>query len=215
MSLIIQRAFDLALALHQFQKRKASIVPNAAYMGHLTEVAGMVWGCFASDDPMAGTVVAAALLHDAIEDQPQKSPRELIEAHCGKDVLELVLELTEIGVEGLEKAPWHDRKAAYLSHISELSTSALLISVCDKLQSARELKRQVRLKGVEAYEAFKGAGEDKWDRRESVLWFHNNLVLSYLARLTVIGRETAGPIIAAIQVLLDELAEVVLWLEGN
>lgn len=212
MSLIIQRAFELALALHQSQKRKASIVPNAAYMSHLMEVAGMVWGCFAVDDPALKTTVAAALLHDAIEDQPQKSPRELIEAHCGRAVLELVLECTEQGTGGLEKAPWHDRKLDYLSHISELSVNALLISVCDKLQSARELKRQVRLKGIDAY-AKLGMGDDPKDRRESVLWFHNSLVLSYLARLSVIGRESAGPLIVAINVLVDELAEVVLWLE--
>jgi (p)ppGpp synthase/HD superfamily hydrolase len=214
MSLIVERAFELALVLHQSQSRKASIVPNAAYLGHLTEVAGMAWGCFANDDPALGTTVAAALLHDAIEDQPQKSPRELIVAHCGRDVLELILELTEQGVEGIEKAPWHDRKVAYLSHIQELSVHALLISVCDKLQSARELKRQVRLKGLDAYTKL-GMGDDPRDRRESVLWFHNNLVLSCLARLTVIGREFAGPLIVAINVLLDELAEVVLWLEEN
>lgn len=214
MSLTVQRAFELVSVLHGKQSRKASIVPGAAYLGHLTEVAGMVWGCFANDDPALGTTVAAALLHDAIEDQSQKSPRELIEAHCGRAVLELVLELTEQGVEGLEKAPWHDRKIAYLSHISELSTSALLISVCDKLQSARELRRQVRLKGVEAYTKL-GTGDDPRGRRESVLWFHNELVLSYLAQLSVIGRESAGPLIVAINVLVDELAEIVLWLEEH
>lgn len=214
MPLIIERAFALALDLHQFQKRKASVVPYAAYLGHLTEVAGMVYGCFANDDPAVQTTVAAALLHDAIEDQPMQMPRSRIEANCGKAALELVTELTEQGTEGLVKAPWHDRKLAYLSHIQELSVSALLISVCDKLQSARELKRQVRLKGIEAY-AKLGMGDDPRDRRESVLWFHNELVLSYLARLSVIGRELAGPIIVAINVLVDELAEVVLWLEGN
>lgn len=213
MSLIIQRAFDLALALHQFQKRKASIVPNAAYMGHLTEVAGMVWGCFASDDPMAGTVVAAALLHDAIEDQPQKSPRELIEAHCGKAVLELVLELTEQGVEGLEKAPWNDRKATYLSHISELSTSALLISVCDKLQSARELHRQVRRLGLAAYDPFLKGEEERWQCRDRVLWFHKELLKAFHRRLNVIGKDLKGPIINAIQAYIDDFREVVEWLE--
>lgn len=213
MSVIAQRAFELASILHCSQKRKASVVPDAAYLGHLTEVAGMVWGCFANDDPMAGTVVAAALLHDAIEDQPQQMPRELIEAHCGRDVLELVLELTEQGVEGLEKAPWHDRKLAYLSHISELSTSALLISVCDKLQSARELRRQVRRKGAYAYEAFQQEGESIDQCEERIVWFHKELLKAFQCRLNVIGKDLKGPIINAIQAYIDDFREVVEWLE--
>lgn len=213
MSLIIERAFALAVDLHQFQKRKASVVPDAAYLGHLTEVAGMVWGCFANDDPALGTTVAAALLHDAIEDQPQQMPRELIEAHCGKAVLELVLELTETGVEGLEKAPWNDRKATYLSHIQELSTSALLISVCDKLQSARELRRQVRRKGAYAYEAFQQEGESIGKCEERIVWFHKELLKAFQCRLNVIWKDLKGPIMAAINAYLDDFREVVEWLE--
>lgn len=213
MSLTVQRAFELALVLHGQQSRKASIVPDAAYLGHLTEVAGMVWGCFANDDPALGTTVAAALLHDAIEDQPQQMPRELIEAHCGKAVLELVLELTETGVEGLEKAPWNDRKATYLSHIQELSTSALLISVCDKLQSARELRRQVRRKGAYAYEAFQQEGESIGKCEERIVWFHKELLKAFQCRLNVIWKDLKGPIMAAINAYLDDFREVVEWLE--
>lgn len=213
MSLTVQRAFELALVLHGQQSRKASIVPDAAYLGHLTEVAGMVWGCFANDDPALGTTVAAALLHDAIEDQPQQMPRELIEAHCGKAVLELVLELTETGVEGLEKAPWNDRKATYLSHIQELSTSALLISVCDKLQSARELRRQVRRKGAYAYEAFQQEGESIGKCEERIVWFHKELLKAFQCQLNVIGKDLKGPIINAIQAYIDDFREVVEWLE--
>lgn len=213
MSLTVQRAFELALVLHGQQSRKASIVPDACYTGHLTEVAGMVWGCFANDDPALGTTVAAALLHDAIEDQPQQMPRELIEAHCGRAVLELVKECTEIGTEGLEKAPWHDRKVAYLSHISELSTSALLISVCDKLQSARELHRQVRRLGLAAYDPFLKGEEERWQCRDRVLWFHKELLKAFQCRLNVIWKDLKGPIMAAINAYIDDFREVVEWLE--
>jgi len=215
MSLIIERAFALALDLHQFQKRKASIVPDAAYMGHLTEVAGMVWGCFANDDPALGTTVAAALLHDAIEDQPQKSPRELIDAHCGRDVLELALECTETGVEGPVKAPWHDRKLAYLSHISELSVHALLISVCDKLQSAMELKRQVRRRGFYAFEAFQKDDEPLGKCQERILWFHKELVKEFQRRIFVISKDLEGPIIAGIMAYIEDFREIVNWLEAD
>lgn len=212
MSLIVERAFALAVDLHQFQKRKASIVPDACYMGHLTEVAGMVWGCFANDDPTLGTTVAAALLHDAIEDS-KEYPRSRIATECGRAVLELVLELTEQGTEGLEKAPWHDRKVAYLNHIQELSVHALLISVCDKLQSARELRRQVRRKGHYAYEAFQQEGESIGKCEERIVWFHKELLKAFQCRLNVIGKDLKGPIINAINAYIDDFREVVEWLE--
>jgi len=214
MTTLIERAFSLALDLHREQSRKASIVPNAAYMSHLMEVAGMAWGCFAVDDPMAETVVAAALLHDAIEDQPLEMPRSRIEGQCGREVRDLVESLTEKGADREKKAPWHDRKMDYISDISEMSTSALLISVCDKLQSARELKRQVRRQGIEAY-AKLGAGDDVVERRESFLWLHWNLVNSYRVQLAVIARGLKGPIIEAVEALIDDFEEVVSWLEAQ
>jgi (p)ppGpp synthase/HD superfamily hydrolase len=211
---LIERAFSLALDLHGKQYRKASIVPRAVYMSHLTEVAGMVWGCFAFDDSAAQTVVAAALLHDAIEDQPLEMPRSRIEGHCSREVRDLVEELTEKGSDRVEKAPWQERKQSYLSHISEMPVYALLISICDKLQSARELKRQVRRMEDEAY-AKLGIGETLEDRRESFLWFHRELVDSYRAQLAVLGRDLNAPIIEAIDALIEEFAEVVIWLEEH
>jgi (p)ppGpp synthase/HD superfamily hydrolase len=215
---LVERAFSLALDLHGKQSRKASIVPSAAYMSHLLEVAGMVWGCFAVDDPEAEIIAAAALLHDAIEDQPESYPWNRIVAECGTEVLNLVESLTETGTgnpDSKEKAPWQERKFAYLDHISEMSTPALLISVCDKLQSARELKRQVRRVGNSAYVPFKDVGELAKECRERQLWFHENLVLSYRTRLAVISRDLKGPIIAAIDALIEEFADVVEWLEEH
>ena len=94
MSTIVERAFTLALELHGKQSRKASIVPDACYMSHLMEVAGMAWGCFAVNDPAAETVVASALLHDAIEDQSEKFPWGRIVVECSPEVLNLVESLT-------------------------------------------------------------------------------------------------------------------------
>jgi len=208
---LVERAFTLAMKIHGKKSRKASIVPNAAYMSHLTEVAGMVWGCFAVDDPAAETVVAAALLHDAIEDQPLGNPQDRIEAQCGKQVLVLVESLTEQGTGSTEKAPWRGRKMAYLEHISGMPTSTLLISVCDKLQSAREIKRQVRRQGDAAYNGFVKE-VPRAERKGMVLWFHLELMRAYRMRLAGIAYEIVGPIIEAILALIDDFDEIVLWL---
>lgn len=89
----------------------------------------------------------------------------------------------------------------------------MLISVCDKLQSARELKRQVRLRDLDAYEAFKGAGEDRWEREHNVFWFHCELSKAFQARLNVISKDLKGPIIKAIQAYIDEFDDIVGWLD--
>ncbi len=64
MDTLVVQAFQLAAQLHADQTRKASLVPNTPYLSHLMEVAGIVMSNGASS-----VVVAAALLHDAIEDQ--------------------------------------------------------------------------------------------------------------------------------------------------
>lgn len=94
-----QRAITLAFALHGDQKRKASIIPGAPYISHLMEVAGMVAANGGDDE-----TVAAALLHDAIEDQGAET-RDAILEQCGPRVLALVEECTEAGTGGATKAP--------------------------------------------------------------------------------------------------------------
>src|SRR6266849_6983150 len=83
---LIERAFTLAYELHARQIRKASIMPGAPYISHLMEVAGMVLANGGDE-----AIGAAALLHDAIEDQGVESQARILEK-CGAEVLALVLE---------------------------------------------------------------------------------------------------------------------------
>jgi HD domain len=165
---------------------------------------------FRKADPYVEIVVAAALLHDAIEDQPQKAPRASILAVCGKAVLDLVEECTECGVEGQEKAPWRERKQNYLDHVQSLSMDALLISVCDKLQSARELLRQVR-RDYQAYEPFRKEDESLGQCKDRVLWFQRELVRAFERRIEDAFEDSPEgiPIIGAISAYIDEFAAIV------
>ena len=126
------------------------------------------------------------------------------------------LPLTEEGTgdPGKEKAPWQGRKMDYLDHISEMSTHALLISVCDKLQSARELKRQVRRQGDGAYRGFVKEVPES-GRKDLVLWFHLDLVLSYRTRIRQINESLQGPINEEINALIEDFAEIVEWLDAH
>src|SRR5579859_6714638 len=203
MQTLATRAFLLATELHANQRRKASLVPDVPYLSHLMEVAGMVMSSGAPD-----TVVAAALLHDAIEDQGNRT-RASIQARLGLEVLALVEECTEEGTGGAVKAPWLERKKAALQHMPSLSMFALMIRTADKLQNARELCRNVYLRGDEAYSGFR---VDK----ALVLWYQREAIQALQQRLTVLRSESPHqPLLLITQCWLQELQEILSFLQSH
>lgn len=213
---MITRAFEFALEVHSSQVRKASIVPGVPYMSHLMEVAGMVQASGGNE-----TTVAAALLHDTLEDT--QATTHDIEVWLGSEVASLVQECTEKGTEGSNgpfKAPWKGRKQAYLDHLAIVSPSALLISIADKLQSLREVRRQVRRQGDNAYASFaKKDFPTVGERKEAVLWFHNALSEAFQSRIDALREaieiDPSSPVgvatarlIPGIQALVDDFKEI-------
>lgn len=193
-------AIELAYK-HHTKPRKSSIVPNAPYTCHLAGVASEVAECGGSPD-----AVAAAWLHDLLEDVSKDLGGSILEA-CGGRVLALVLECTEIGTGdgGDFKAPWKTRKDAYLAHLANVSLEALLISVADKLQSARNLKRMFQRMDDDAYLPYVKEVPES-ERKGLVLWFHRSLEVAFQARLEALGGHVG------IQALIDDFAEIVGYL---
>ncbi len=203
MASLVARAFLLAADLHAGQTRKASLVPRVPYLSHLMEVAGMV---MASGAP--ATVVAAALLHDAIEDQGNQT-RVSIREQLGVEVLALVEECTEPGTGGASKAPWLERKRAALQRARGLSMGALMIMVADKLQNMRELRRNVALRGDEAFQGFRA---DK----SSILWFHQEIAREMQQRIVVLGKDDpTEPLLLITSCWLQELNDVLAFLRSH
>src|SRR5579859_3041232 len=155
----IVEAVALASKLHSQQRKKKSIVPDIPYLGHLMEVAGIVQSNGGDE-----TTVAAALLHDAIEDQGVEA-REHIRAQLGQPVLDIVEACTES--ETFPKPPWRERKEAYLKLVGAASLPALLVMVADKLQNSRALLRRLKLEGAEGW---------GYPDREEKLWYFQSLV---------------------------------------
>jgi len=206
---LVERAYNLAEYLHQGQIRKGTGLPY--FSEHLVKVAEIVENAGGSEK-----AIAAALLHDTIEDQPSKNPRQLIEEQCGSEVLSIVLECTEIGPGGEDKAPWLQRKQSYLSHLNVISASALLVSVADKLQSARDdLACHVENRGDDAYNIFKKAGRDTMERKANTLWFHRSLVEAFRMRIDVLRMSNEDSVLDGIAKLIEEFNEVVSWLEQH
>lgn len=189
---LINRAFLLANDLHRTQFRKHSIIPGGTpYISHLVEVAGMVLA-----NGGDATTFAAALLHDAIEDQGVKT-KPLIYQQCGDVVLRLVEECTEEGTGAGQKADWTFRKRMYLDHIPQASLPAILIMTADKLHNTRELQRKCyQEERIETISKFGGGYSGQ-------SWFHGNLVRAITYRLAQFSED--DPMVIGCNALLYEL----------
>ena len=189
---MVVEAVKLASKLHSRQRKKKSIVPDIPYMGHLMEVAGIVQANGGDE-----TTVAAALLHDAIEDQGAGAREEICEKF-GQQVLDIIEACTES--DTFPKPPWRERKEAYLKLAETASLPALLVIVADKLQNSRALLRRLKLEGAEGWGS---------PSRKEKLWYMHTLLEAMRHRLTRLEQETDHPTLVSVRLLIDEYAEVV------
>ncbi len=191
MDLVVE-SVKLASELHSRQRKKKPIVPDSPYMGHLMEVAGIVQANGGDE-----ATVAAALLHDAIEDQGAEA-REQIREKLGQPVLAIIEACTES--DTFPKPPWRERKEAYVKQVEAASVPALLVMVADKLQNSRALLRRLKLQGAQGWGS---------PGREEKVWYLQRLVEAMRRRLTHLEQETDHPTLVSLDLLIDEYSEVV------
>lgn len=132
------RAVELASQWHAKQKRKGTKVP---YIAHLLGVASLVLEA-GGDEELA----IAALLHDALEDQPEVASLARIREEFGPRVA-LVVERCTDGRPGIKRhaGNWKPRKRDYLSKLGKSrSRDVLLVSCADKLHNARAILLDLR-----------------------------------------------------------------------
>lgn len=172
----VTRASALAIELHQNQVRKGTTVP---YIAHLFGVASLVL-----EDGGDSEETAAALLHDAVEDQGGRPTLERIRAEFGERVAAIVEACSDsIPEPGQAKAPWRARKEAYLVHLQaivnaaaddELSRSILRVGAADKLHNLRSIVADYRVLGEATWARFNGG-------RDGTLWYYRSVVAIYRA----------------------------------
>ena len=121
----VLQAAHFAAIKHAGQKRKGAAAEP--YVNHVLEVAGLVAGAIAQPDV---NLIAAALLHDTIEDT--NTTREELTAAFGSDVTELVLEVTDD-----KTLPDAERKRRQVEHAPHLSVRAQTIKIADKISNLR------------------------------------------------------------------------------
>ena len=142
---LVYHATNLASRLHQHQVRKDSVTP---YISHLSRVSYILTNVFGCKDPV---VIAAGILHDAIEDTTADFD-EIAEA-TSLEVAQLVSALTkdmripevrreEVYDQQMKQAPWQVRLIKLADVYDNLCDSILsqaTVKVRDKVQRAIEL----------------------------------------------------------------------------
>jgi hypothetical protein len=86
-----------------------------------------------------------------------------------------------------QKAPWADRKKAYLEHLASCDDDALLVSAADKLYNARAILDDLRdpAVGVAVFGRFK-AGKDQ------TLWYYGELAKIFAERGSPVARKLSA-----------------------
>ena len=141
-------AFQLAFEVHGHQLRKSTSIP---YISHVMSVSALVLEAGGDED-----CAIAALLHDAVEDAPDgRVMLDRIRGQFGPRVASIVKACSDASaVPGQAKAPWRERKEAYLAHLAVADADALLVSACDKLHNARAIVADLREIGQAVWQRF-------------------------------------------------------------
>ena len=124
---LILKAAHFAAQKHKDQRRKDKKV--SPYINHPISVAKIISEIGNIEDP---EVLAAALLHDTIEDT-ETTVDELID-NFGERVCSLVQEVTDD-----KNLPKMERKQRQIEHAKEISEGAALIKLGDKISNVTDI----------------------------------------------------------------------------
>jgi GTP diphosphokinase / guanosine-3',5'-bis(diphosphate) 3'-diphosphatase len=119
----------LAFAAHKHRDQRRKNLEASPYINHPIDLANILWNEGGVEKP---EVIAAALLHDTIEDT-DTTPEELRERFGGK-VAAIVDEVTDD--KSLEKL---ERKQLQVTHAPTLSREAKLVKLADKISNLRDM----------------------------------------------------------------------------
>ena len=121
-------ALKFAAEKHRYERRKDEL--KSAYITHPIQVAEMLWNTGGVRDI---ELLAAALLHDVLEDTPTEEAE--ISEPFGHLVLNLVKEVTDDKSLGKD-----ERKRLQVEHAPNLSPKAKLLKLSDKICNVRDIR---------------------------------------------------------------------------
>lgn len=151
MSTLVDKAIVKAVLLHQGQTRKGDGTP---FIAHPLAVA-LLLAPYTQDDE----VLAAALLHDTLEDTPYTALE--LDRDFGTRIREMVQSVTIYNSQG----DWEERKRIYLDRIASFSEGSRLICCGDKIHNLSTLAAALEENGEIVWRKF-GAPPQR------LIWFH-------------------------------------------
>lgn len=174
---IVSPRFDAALTMatqaHEGQVRKGAQDERGQpvpYITHPVAVAALV-AKYGGDEDQA----IAGMLHDVLEDGGPHWAQPILEKF-GPRVLSIVEACTDGTPDASgKKAPWLERKTAYLNHLSHEPDDALLVSACDKLHNITAIHRDLTDTGPGVFDRFSSS-------REQTLWYYRSLAEIFTTR---------------------------------
>ncbi len=142
---VVDKAVRFAVEKHSGSSRKGSDTP---YIVHPMEAAAIVAGI--SQDQK---LIAAALLHDTLEDTETMEAEVL--KQFGPDILELVkAESEDKQKERDPEESWKDRKQETIDELKTASYESRLLVLADKLSNIRAMERDWAEKGMNLWDRF-------------------------------------------------------------
>jgi (p)ppGpp synthase/HD superfamily hydrolase len=126
---LLTRAWNFAAQRHTHQRRKGEA--QEPYVNHLAEVAELVAAASEGKDV---NLVAAAVLHDTIEDTP--TSRTELASLFNDDIASLVAEVTDD-----KSLPKQERKDTQVATAAKKSERAKLIKLADKTSNLRSMAK--------------------------------------------------------------------------
>ncbi len=142
---VIEKALLFATAAHEGQARKMNGLP---FILHPMEVAVIVSEMCTDEE-----IIAAALLHDAVEDT--SATLEEIGEQFGERIRQLVEKESEDKRNGLPRsATWRIRKEESVEKIRTASREAKMIALADKLSNMRSIYHEYLMHGDAVFDKF-------------------------------------------------------------
>ncbi len=150
---LYESALKIAIKAHDGQTRKHD---GSAYVVHPIMVSRIVEAGGFSE-----VAVAAALVHDVLEDTPITEAELRVE--LGDEVVDIVMTVSEDIT-----LPWEERKEAYVEKVTAADESVWAVSVADKIHNAGDLIEFHSITGPDAWKVFNRG-------KESKIWFERLL----------------------------------------
>ena len=148
------KAVEFAARKHAGQARKGTTTP---YLSHCLAVSALVM-----ENGGDGDQAIAALLHDTIEDCGVTYVE--LKKRFGAKVARIVEDCSD--AHGPQKAPWLERKSKHLKHLKKVSSSTLLVSICDKLHNGLMTTRDAKRIGNKVWSRFNEPSMISWYYRQ-------------------------------------------------